>query len=124
MAWFAAHILVYFRCKDGEQTAFDLWENIVLIQAETVAETMAKAHKHGKEAEGDSGGTLTSFGKPSEMAFAGVRKLMIISDSGKRPEDGAEITFSTFTVQTQDHINRLVRDETVRVIYQSSGADE
>jgi hypothetical protein len=35
MAWYAAHIVLYFRLKKRRQKRFVVWENIVLINAKS-----------------------------------------------------------------------------------------
>lgn len=121
MGWYAAHIVVYFRCKDGIQPSFDLWENIVLIEADSFEQAFEKARRIGKEEEANPDETLTYFGKPAEVVFAGVRKIIhciyqdMDSPASVPPGDGSEITFSTFSVQSEADIRKLVTDEAVDV---------
>lgn len=130
MAYYAAHIVVYFRCKDGQQPSFDIWENIVLIEADSFEQAAQKARRIGKQQESNPDPTLTFFGKPAEIVFAGVRTIThciyqdMNSQASVRPGDGDEITFSTFSVASEDDIRKLVADEAVDVTYQSGTPDE
>ncbi|MBN2004361.1 MAG: DUF4288 domain-containing protein [Anaerolineae bacterium] len=59
MNWYAAHAVMYVKFKDRQQEKYPLWENILLIAAESDEEALAKAVARAKEDEGDSGGTFT-----------------------------------------------------------------
>ena len=46
--WYAAHAVMLFRLKEGEQTEFPIWENIFLIEAATPEETHQKAEARAR----------------------------------------------------------------------------
>jgi hypothetical protein len=65
MTWYAAHIVMAVKFKRGEQNRFPVWENIVLISAESEEEAFAKAEERGRCEEGDDGGTFTWGDRPA-----------------------------------------------------------
>ena len=75
--WFAAHIVMYVEFKTESQTTFPVWENIVLINANSDDEAFGKAERKGLESEGDDGGSFEWEGLPARWVFAGVRKLTL-----------------------------------------------
>lgn len=58
MTWFAAHIVMFVKLKDKRQRRFSVWENIILIEAETEAQAFQKAGHRGWLEEGDDDGTF------------------------------------------------------------------
>ena len=56
MAWYAAHIVLYFRLKKRRQKRFVVWENIVLINAKSEEEAIAKAEERGSQDRGGLAG--------------------------------------------------------------------
>lgn len=47
MTWYAAHIILLTKFLDGVQDSYPIWENIVLINAETSDDAHAIADKKG-----------------------------------------------------------------------------
>ena len=91
--WYAAHILMYVKLKEGTLKGIPVWENIVLIEAQSDEEAFAKAKKKGEESAGDDGGSFRWAGKPATWVVAGVRKVTLCEDAEERPGDGTEITY-------------------------------
>ncbi len=114
MSWYAAHLVLYVKLKEHPQDRFPLWENIVLVQANSEEEALAKAEHHGREDEGDDGGTFRWDGKPAQWVFAGVRKLTACQDATKRPTAGTEITYIEMEATTQA-LAKLLRGEPASV---------
>ena len=117
MPWFAAHVIMSVRFKDGDQDKFPVWENIILIEARTDKEAWHKAEARGKMDEGDSQGTFTWGGRPATWALAGIRKLIMCDYLGARPEDGLEVSYSEFELLTQEDLQKLVDGSLVDVTY-------
>ncbi len=115
MSWFAAHVLLYVKLKDHPQSRFPLWENIILLQAESEEEAFAKAERQGREEEGDEDGSFRWGGQPAEWVFAGVRKLTLCQDSERRPRDGTEISFNEMEVNSEEAIGKLLAGQPVSV---------
>ena len=118
MAWYAAHIVMSVRFKDGNQDSYPFWENIILIEAASDEEAERKAGKKGRESEGDSSGSFQWNDRPATWVFAGVRKIIACEDSGDRPGDGSEITYSEMAVDSQEALDKLVKGEPVAVRYE------
>ncbi len=115
MSWFAAHVLLYVKLKTRPQHRFPLWENIILLQAESEEEAFAKAERQGREEEGDEDGSFRWGGQPAEWVFAGVRKLTLCQDSEKRPRDGTEVSFNEMEVSSEEAIGKLLAGQPVSV---------
>jgi hypothetical protein len=111
--WFAAHLILYVKLKDRPQKSLPVWENIVLIHAETEEEAFEKAERRGAQEAGDDGGTFRWGGKPAEWVFAGVRKLTLCQDADERPRDGTEISYTEFSLASQEALEKLVNNEPV-----------
>lgn len=91
--WYAAHIIMYVRPKRNPATKVPVWENIVLIKADSEAAAFAKAEERGKQDALDNNGGLLWGGEPAEWKFAGVRKLTLCEDPEKRPGEGTEVSY-------------------------------
>jgi hypothetical protein len=115
MSWYAAHILMYVRLKDRTQDHYPLWENIVLVKAESEEDAFVKAEKRGREDEGDDDGSFRWAGEPATFVFAGVRKLTTCEDHDKRPNDGTEVSFLEMQVDSKEAIEKLLNGEPVSV---------
>lgn len=123
--WFAARIIMYVQFKQGQQTAFPVWENIVLVQADSEEAAFRKAEKAGRDAEGDDGGTFRWSGKPAKWAFGGVRKLTLCQNADERPGDGTEISYIQMRVRSKAALEKLIQSERVGVeLREEFGADE
>jgi hypothetical protein len=116
--WYAVSIIILVKFKDGIQDIYPIWENIVLIKAESTEKAFEKAENKGKEYEGDSHGTYEYDGRPATLVFAGVRKLIECVDSDERPDDGTEVTYSMLSVKSNEALAKLVNGEEVSVIYE------
>lgn len=126
--WYAAHIIMYIKYKNTErQNNYPVYENICLIQAESVDVAYEKANKIGESYEGDSEGTLTWGKEPVEWVLGGVRKLIKCQNSAEqliaepssdnKPIDGSEITYSEFIVDTKEELDKLINGKDVKLLY-------
>jgi hypothetical protein len=115
MSWFAAHLVLYVRLKAQPQRRFPVWENIVLIRADSDEEAFAKAAEHGRKEEGDDDGTFHWGGQPASWVFAGVRKLTACQDPEKRPGDGTEVSYLEMEVSSAEAVEQLVGGQPVAV---------
>jgi hypothetical protein len=115
MNWYAAHLILYFKRRKGSQTRFQVWENIVLIRADSSDEAYEKAEKRGHQEEAIDDETLTIGGHPSRLVFAGVRKVTLCQDEHARPTDGTEISYNELVLRSEAAIKKLVAGNTVPV---------
>jgi hypothetical protein len=122
--WYAAHLVMYLRCTDGQQDYYPVWENVVLIEAETADEAVEKAKLRAQDDEGDPEGNLTCNDKPAEWVFAGIRKIVPCVNSTEQPGDGTEITFAEFTFEDTHELERFIAGEEVTVTLSASSEDE
>jgi hypothetical protein len=106
--WYAAHLLMYVKRKNGVAGKVPVWENIVLIKADSEEEAFAKAEERGKKDEGDDDGTFLWAGQPAAWVFAGVRKLTLCEDSQKRPADGTEISYIEMELDSEQALADLL----------------
>jgi hypothetical protein len=122
MAWFSATLISAARLRAGEQDSYPVWEDVCLIEASTEDEAFRKAEELGRSRETDDP-TFTLNGQPATMAFLGVRKIARVINPLDIPEDaaplgGSEIAFSKYSVSTTSDLEKLVRGESVPVIYE------
>ena len=131
MPWYAAHIILYTKFLDNVQDSFPVWENVVMIHAPTSDEAYAKADRKGQyEASGSDG--YTYDGRPAVWVFAGIRNLNeCIEDFdpeqqalGGMEEDGTEVTYSSFIVDSEASLLRLVADRSLSLVYVGNKDDE
>ena len=118
MTWYAANLIMYIKLKNGKQDNYPIHENIILIKAKDEKEAYMKARERGKQEEGDSSGTLYYGDEPASMVFAGVRKITTCEEAEKRPDNGTEITYSEFEVDSEEKIRSLVNGDPVFVLYE------
>jgi hypothetical protein len=117
MNWFAAHLIMAVKLKRARQTRFPVWENIVLIAAESEAAAFAKAERIGRAEEGDDGGTFRWGGHPATWVFKGVRKLTECVSADDRPGDGTEVSYIEMELDSQEAVNQLAAGEPVALRY-------
>jgi len=98
------HVL---RLQDGRHETYRVWENVVLVQADTEDGARAKAEIYGQESEGDDQRTLRWAERPATCVFAGIRKLVRCDSDTQQPGDGTEITYSEIVVDTLDAVRDL-----------------
>ncbi len=123
MPWFAAHVVVYFRRKDGPQTRFTVWENVHLLEAPDGAAAHARAEVLGRREEVDDSTlyeTDTAGARHAvQVVFAGVRKVLIVYHERKDEQLGSddEVTFSEFIVDSEEGVRRLAAGEAIALTY-------
>lgn len=120
MKWYAASAIMYNKFKDGNQDFFPIWENVILISANSFDEALKKAEKRALQDEGDSHGTLEYNGRQAYMTFAGIRKVIECecNDSEEGPIDGTEITYSHLIVRDAKDFDKLINGDSVIVQYE------
>jgi len=115
MSWFTAHLVLYVKFKDRTQKRFPVWENLILVRADSEDEAFAKAEARGREEEGDDDGSFRWDGEPATWVFAGVRKVTACDDPGRRPGDGTEVSYIEMELGSEEAVRRLSEGESVTV---------
>lgn len=122
MTWFAASIIIGMKRVDDADGPILVHENVVLFEASNGEEAIHKARAAG-EAEAAIDDDLRLDGEPAKRIFAGVRKVITISNpppydlDQDRPTDGTEITYSVFEVSDDEALRRLASGEQTEVAY-------
>ena len=90
MTWYAAHIILYTKFLDGVQDCYPVWENIILINADTSDAAYAIADKKGEdEAQVSVDSKYIYNGRPAAWIYAGTRKLIECIEHFDSKERGA-----------------------------------
>ncbi len=122
MPWFAAHVIMYFKRKQGPQADFAVWDNVHLIEAPNADDAWAQAERIGHASEDDDP-TLREVGPdgvfPSRCVFAGVRKVLTVSHErgGDTLGSGDEITFCEFILESEEAVRQLAAGASTVVTY-------
>lgn len=124
MNWYAAHLIMYFKHRQGRQRSFLVWENIVLVHAANSEEAYAKAERRGRDEEACDDETRTMAGRPTKMLFAGVRKVTLCVDSEERPADGTEVTYNEMRLPSEKAVLQLAAGKSTQVTLDVNFADE
>jgi len=117
MTWYSAHIVMLVEFKEGPQQRYPVWENIVLVAANTEAEAFAKAEAHGRADEGDDDGSFRWGKIPARWVFAGVRKLTECVFASDCPNDGTEVSYSELELDSREAVEKMVAGKRVQVWY-------
>ncbi len=115
MKWYVAYCLMLFRFRDGNQDTFPLWENLILIRADSHEQAGHKARDRAKRDELDEPST-TWDDRPVTTEFVGVRKTVECQDGSDRPGDGTEVTYNELSVATREQFDALLAGDEVTVV--------
>ena len=122
MTWYAASIIQTIRPVVGNAQPICVYENIYLVEADSDEEAMAEANKIGMS-ESIADPSLTVSGVPAKSEFAGVRKLVSVSNPAPlmqkedRPVSGTELTYACYEVANEEALKSLVAGERVLLNY-------
>jgi len=115
MNWYAAHLIMFFKYREGRQRSYPVWENIVLVRAKNEDEGFVKAEQIGQEEAADDDKSLTWGGRPTRIVFAGVRKLVLCVDPERRPGHGTEVSYNEMHLPSEKAVYQLAAGEPVDV---------
>jgi hypothetical protein len=105
--------------KDGRQDSFPLYENVLLVEADSPDDARTNGLAVAKDAyEGDSGGTYTHDGRQATAIVVGVRKVIECVNSKAPPQNGVEVTYSRMYVNTKEELQLLMEGKPVSVLYE------
>jgi hypothetical protein len=118
--WYAAHVVMVFRYRTGEQKRLTVWENVFLVEAESPDEAHKLAVEIGKGYEAQDDPSLTLGDTPVRLTFAGVRKVVSCLEA-PTPDalplaTGTELTYSQFTLDSEESLAGFVAGEPVPVV--------
>lgn len=116
--WYAAHVILHAQVTGETGKSIPVWENVILVEAESEEEAFAKAERYGERQAGQSDApTFTWAGQPARWIFGGVRKLTLCDNAEQRPGDGTEITYLQMRVASDEALRKLLDGEDVGVTY-------
>lgn len=123
MNWYAAHIIMAVKLKEKPQKQFPVWENIVLIEADSEKEAFARAEQCGRASAGDDDGSFRWDGEPATWLFVGVRKMVECALMGSRPGDGDEMSYTELVCDSWETVQQLAQGESVSLRYNDRFAE-
>jgi hypothetical protein len=104
VSWYLSREIIYFEFADqGDQDEYQVWENLILINAQSPEEAYQKALKHGFDGEGE----VTIDGRKGRSKFKGLKTLVPVYED---IEDGAEIEWLEYVVE-KDKLESLVKSK-------------
>ena len=122
MTWYAAHIVIGIMAKQKTAEPILVHENVVLVEAPSEADALGKAKIIG-QTEAALQDDLILHGVPAKRVFAGIRKLVTVSNpetgdlDQDRPSNGTEITYSIYKVANEEELKKLAAGSEVSVKY-------
>ncbi|AHG22828.1 hypothetical protein Z042_14740 [Chania multitudinisentens RB-25] len=122
MTWFAAHIIIGMKPQNATGQPISVYENVILIEAPSSHEAHSAATKIG-QAQAELDDNLTIDGIPAKRIFAGIRKIISISNpyplnqDEDQPISGTEITYSEFEVENDQALYQLASGEEIYINY-------
>lgn len=116
--WYAAHLLMYQKFLDGPQEPRLVWENIFLIEADSVEAAFAEADRIGQseqESDVDSGHRYGD--RPCQWVYKGVRRLAEFTDfADGPPASGREVTYLSYFVEDEAALERMLHKQSARLL--------
>jgi hypothetical protein len=100
--WYVSHEILAFepRAKSAVRK-LDVWENLILISANSPEQAYGKAIESGRASEGP----VMLDGRPGFCKFKGLRELVLVYDD---LEDGVELEWHELEL-TKKEIEKLIR---------------
>ena len=100
--WYLSYEILYYELCDKAAQGDDIlvWENLVLIEADSPEQAYQKAIEHGKASEEK----VKINGKDGRCIFKGLKRLMPIYE---KFEDGSEIEWREYEVSRAE-LDKLV----------------
>jgi hypothetical protein len=102
VSWYLSREIICFEFADQtDQDEYQIWENLILINAQSPEEAYQKALKHGFDSEEE----VTIDGRKGRSKFKGLKTLIAVYED---IEDGAEIEWLECVVE-KDELESLVK---------------
>ncbi len=122
MRWYAAHVLIAQKFRDGlPQATIGVYENVYLVSASDYAEATEKAAVIGRKQESRTDGSDDDEswnGRATRWEFAGVRKIIECRKPSAQPGDGDELTYSILVVRNEEDLKSLAAGEPAPTVYE------
>jgi hypothetical protein len=124
MTWYAASVIIAIKKVGYIDGPFDVYENVILVEADNVNNACDIAKKYGKiEQDIDDGLTVDSV--PAIREFIGIKKIINISNpsdidmdlDNDPPTTGTEITYYRFEMDGDEVLRKFMGDEDVIIKY-------
>jgi len=117
--YFLGHILMMIKYKKGIQKEFSIFENSVIVKAESEKKALKLFKKKGESQEGDSDGTLIFEGRLSEEKFIGIRQIFEIDEEEfmENINYGIEIGYSKLKIEGKENLKKLLKNDDVILNY-------
>jgi hypothetical protein len=111
--WFSTHWVFLVRFKDGIQGSFPVLERVVLVEAFDEGEVRKKVALMVNQEQDDFTGTYHwAGGRPADLEFIGVRKVVVVSteDGGSEVKfaEGQELTCWEYEAREEEDVRKLV----------------
>lgn len=133
MPWYAAHVVILFEFRDGQQDYYPIEENILLIEAADDQAGWREAERRGELYALDDPSERWNE-RPVRRRFAGVRRLVecvvgpvpddedrpelpYFGDPPERPSHGLEVTYSFYRIESKEDFDLFVDDESADITY-------
>jgi hypothetical protein len=113
--WYAAHLVLYLRFREGEQAPHYVMENVVLFRASSRDELLAKAAQKAHDAYVDDDPTFTCDDRPARWEYQGVRKWVECEEDLREAPEGIEVTYLEYSVADAGALQRLMQGDDVAV---------
>ena len=102
--WYISHEILCAETSDQEtDDPLTVWENLILIQANSPDEAYEKAMKHGRDSEEE----IRVNGKKGYHRFVGLKDLVLVYD---QIEDGAELEWHEMQL-TKAQVDEMVQEK-------------
>jgi len=122
--WYSVSVILFFRLRSGPAKQIRAMENVYLVKARSEKDARRYGEECGRAEAIENGVELD--GKPADLVFGGVRKVVSCASNPKRRgqsevfrmHNGVEATYSTFIVQGEKELSKLLRGDPVAVTYE------
>ena len=119
--WYVASAIYVTRTRREPKRGLFVEERFLLVCSESSDQALKKATElaKGQQLRDES---LEYDGEPAKEEFVGIRKLISVapnplSSSPGTLHDGCELTYSFYTLRTEDDIQKLVDGSSVHITY-------
>lgn len=123
MKWFSVSFISAIVCNKNNQEDFPVYEEIILIGANSEIDLQEKIKAHGELIDKAGQNGITYNSEIARKIFLGVRKIRAIYNFGgdslnnSPPDNGCELTHSFYIASSMEEAQKLANGESVTVRY-------